>query len=160
MIRGNVDLKFRVIRFSIWGCVAAIILLPVFFISISRDFTAEFNQKISLGKGSLSVPSLELRRSLSDYLAVVSKRVLFRPEVKRRSVQKSNEPDIDDLSRDLQLVGFVSVDNKEAIVKNRRTRRSFFIKPGDSLGKLKVVDILEGKIIVEYKDESKELYLQ
>jgi hypothetical protein len=98
-------------------------------------------------------------RSLAEYKKIVSSRELFRPFViqPRENVQTTT---IDDITRDMMLVGVVSIGEKEAIIKNRRTRQTYFITEGSQLGELKVIGIYDDKIEVSYKNERKDLFLR
>jgi len=96
--------------------------------------------------------------TLNEYAKVVGSRELFRPFIfKNQKTVKVKT--IDDITRDLMLVGVVSVGQKEAIIKNRRTRHTYFVGEGGQLGELKILVISEDKIEVSYGQERKELFL-
>jgi hypothetical protein len=97
-------------------------------------------------------------KPLSEYKTIVNTRELFRPFVfqTQKTVQVQT---IDDVTKDLMLVGVVSVGQKEAILKNRRTRNTYFVGEGGQLGELRIISIMDDRIDVSYKQERKELFL-
>lgn len=64
-----------------------------------------------------------------------------------------------DLIKDINLVGIISGDEPQAIVEDKRAQKTYYLKKGQFIGELQVVDILEGKVILGYNDENYELYL-
>jgi len=57
----------------------------------------------------------------------------------------------------LNLLGIITGDNNQAIVEDKTLKKTFFLYKGDSLGELKVYDIKEGGVILEYQGEKIEL---
>ena len=59
----------------------------------------------------------------------------------------------------LKLVGVVLDQEPQAIVENRRTRQTLFLRRGDRVEGAVVKEILEGKVILTYAGQSVELTL-
>jgi hypothetical protein len=55
------------------------------------------------------------------------------------------------------LLGIITGDNNQAIIEDKALRKTFFLYKGDSLGELKVYDIRNSAVILEYKGEKIEL---
>ena len=140
--------------------ILAIIGVSVYFVFLFMNNGQSFEPTDYAGHETAA--PLEARLSLEDtttYKKVVSGRELFRPFVfsKKKNAQIIT---INDLAKDLMLVGVVSVDNKEAIIKNRRTRQTYFVTVGTTIGELKVENISDNKVEISYKEERKELFLR
>ena len=54
-------------------------------------------------------------------------------------------------------MGIVTGENNQAIIEDRNLKKTFFIYKGDSLGELKVYDIKNNAVILDYKGEKIEL---
>jgi hypothetical protein len=84
---------------------------------------------------------------------------LFRPLIKPQTIQK-DVLTVDILTRDLLLIGVVKQEVPEAIIKNRRTRQTYFVKQGSSLGQVMVESIQDDKVVVSYQGAKKDLFIQ
>lgn len=62
-----------------------------------------------------------------------------------------------DLSANLTLLGIVLDDRAQAIIQDKKTQKSYFLYKGNSIGEIKVEDILESKVILSYQGEKIEL---
>jgi len=57
----------------------------------------------------------------------------------------------------LNLLGIITGDNNQAIVEDKTLKKTFFLYKGDSIGELKVYDIKDNVVILEYRGEKIEL---
>ena len=57
----------------------------------------------------------------------------------------------------LNLLGIITGDNNQAIIEDKTLKKTFFLYKGDLLGELKVYDIKDSVVILEYKGEKIEL---
>ena len=57
----------------------------------------------------------------------------------------------------LNLLGIITGENNQAIIEDKNLKKTFFLYKGDSLGELKVYDIKESAVILDYKGEKIEL---
>ncbi len=57
----------------------------------------------------------------------------------------------------LNLLGIITGDNNQAIIEDKTLKKTFFLYKGDLLGELKVYDIKDSAVILEYKGEKIEL---
>jgi hypothetical protein len=72
--------------------------------------------------------------------------------------ENNSEPVVDGL-KNFGLLGIISAEPKQAIIKDKTTEEIYYLKEGENLGELKVSRILGGKIVVEYRGERFEIYL-
>ncbi|MCX5707993.1 MAG: hypothetical protein NTY14_03310 [Candidatus Omnitrophica bacterium] len=90
------------------------------------------------------------------FVSQISKKDIFNSA----AFKKDSSSDISvDGVRNIGLLGIISEDPKQAIIKDKRTEEVYYLKEGESLGEFKLVQILEGKVIIEYRGERFEIYL-
>ncbi len=124
-----------------------------FFIGI---FTGKNGEDLSVSAESGVVVSPSNVPALTEYLSVISTKQLFDPpEEKPQAVVKT--VGIEELAKGYELTGIVELDEKEAIIKDERSRQSYFVNEGSALGELTVEKIESDKVILRYKDETHEL---
>jgi len=142
------------------GLGIILIISVIFFISAHINNAAFINQSNTAHTDEAArFQSMLSLKPIAEYTRIVSSRELFRPFV-FQSKKSMAVKTIDDVTRDMMLVGVVSVGEKEAIIKNRRTRQTYFVTEGTQLGELKVIGIYDDKIELAYKNERKELFLR
>lgn len=61
--------------------------------------------------------------------------------------------------KDLSLIGIVKTGNMEAILKDKKTNRTTFVRTGQRIGELEVKQIKGSSIILKAKDNETELFL-
>lgn len=57
----------------------------------------------------------------------------------------------------LSLLGVVKGNKDQAIIEDRKTNKTLFLYKGDSLGRFKVYDIKDSKVILDYEGDKIEL---
>jgi hypothetical protein len=66
---------------------------------------------------------------------------------------------IEELSQDLSLIGVVTTGEPEAILKDKRLNQTYFLKRHQKIRDLEVKEVRRGSIVLKYKDEEKEIFL-
>jgi hypothetical protein len=64
-----------------------------------------------------------------------------------------------DLIKEVNLVGIIAGENPQAIIEDKKSQKTYYVSKGQFVGEFQVDDILEGKIILNYKGQRYELYL-
>jgi type II secretory pathway component PulC len=64
-----------------------------------------------------------------------------------------------DLIKDLNLLGIVSGENPQVVIEDKKNQQTYYLNKDQFLGEMKVADIQENKVILEYKDKRAELHL-
>jgi len=64
-----------------------------------------------------------------------------------------------EIIKNIALVGIISGETPQAIIEDKKTQKSYYLKKGQSFGEFQVEDIQEGKIILNYRGQNFELYL-
>lgn len=101
----------------------------------------------------VTVPELP---PLTNYIEVVQAHELFKPPVEQPK-QEVKKIGIAERAKNLELTGIVALDKMEAIIKDRRTRQSYFVNEGSKIEELTVQKIEPDKVILSYEDETHEL---
>ncbi|HNV86002.1 MAG TPA: hypothetical protein PKL97_03435 [Candidatus Omnitrophota bacterium] len=76
-----------------------------------------------------------------------------------KASSKPAEAGILEKVKDLALIGIVKTGNMEAILKDKKTNRTTFVRVGQRIGELEVKQIKESSIILKSKDNETELFL-
>ena len=98
------------------------------------------------------------KKPFEFYLEGIKNRRVFVSE----SGQEAGKPIISadlDLMKDINLVGIISGENPQAVIEDKKTRKTYYVNKGQFINELLVEDIQEGKIIINYKGQRFELYL-
>lgn len=109
-----------------------------------------------------SIKEEPVRHSHSYYEKEIMGKDLFKPLLKDIPVAEQEiEVELEDIIVNLNLLGVVSGDNPQAIIEDRKKRKTYFLNKGESLGELKLKEILEaeGKVILIYKGREFDLGL-
>jgi len=100
----------------------------------------------------------------STYAEAIGKRELFKPPkaevVKSKadpSTQKT-EPASDKL-KNLSLIGIMGGEQPQAIIEDKKDKKTYFLNKGQTISEMKVDDILKDKIILDFEGEKFELVL-
>jgi len=97
------------------------------------------------------------RQPIEPYLALLNNKNLFK---------NTSEPAEEDRGRvdtekfsDISLVGILSGENPQAVIEDKKTQKTYYVNKGQRFGDVKIKDIKEGKVILDYKNQNYELYL-
>ena len=75
------------------------------------------------------------------------------PEIQRPAVT------LNELMANLNLMGIIGGKEPQAIIWDRKSKRTYYLKEGQFLDEIMIQDIKKGKVILKYKDETTELVL-
>lgn len=64
-----------------------------------------------------------------------------------------------DLTKDINLVGIISGEPAQAVIEDVKTKKTYYLSRGQFIGELRVDDIQDGKIIINYHGQKYELYM-
>jgi hypothetical protein len=128
---------------------------------------------LSLGNSHITIMGPEVRdeedvveedfRNLPDfsyYSKEINKRRLFKgvsPQQKSSSADTAGNS-AKTLAADFQLIGLAAGENPQVIIQNKKTRQSYFLYEGQSQDNLKVEEITENKVKLDYNGEIFELF--
>ena len=122
-----------------------IVMLAVFLKDIvsSNYNIPQLNVTLPPEQGEVLPAALEPKERLNkDEMAVKEERPLI-PK--------------DDLVKDFVLLGVVEGKRNQAVIEDKKAKKTFFLYKGDMIKEFKVYDIKDGKVILDYKGERIEL---
>lgn len=94
------------------------------------------------------------------YSESIKKRPIFTSPVKQENYkQPAVKAVTQDLLKDLILLGIVSGENPQAIIEDKNTQKTYYLNKGEFIGEFQVMDIREGKIILDFNGQVVELNL-
>ncbi len=84
--------------------------------------------------------------------------------LRERSAPKSREVQkpavtLNKLMANLSLMGIIGGKEPQAIIWDRKSKRTYYLKEGQYLDEIMIQEIKKGKVILKYKDETTELVL-
>lgn len=136
--------KVNIILIGIIGVVAIIFLSDVFIFKNkpSEELAADLEAKIPKTQPE-AIEKVEANDAIEQ----------SKPDKDMNKKKISKE----DILGNLNLLGIIRGDNDQAIIEDKTLKKTFFLYKGDSLGELKVYDIKDSAVILEYEGEKVEL---
>lgn len=103
------------------------------------------------------------RKPYPYYADIINQHELFKvaaEEIKQPAVVDT-VPQVNplELLSNYSLAGVVSGQSPQAIIKDKKAQKTLFLGKGQSLGEFKIHDIMEGKVILDFKGQKLELSL-
>jgi len=121
---------------------------------------------ISAGPGNNDELSVKEEKTVegkpfSYYDDIIKKRSLFKgialPQEKKN--KKTLSQTASELLANYSLKGILSEDSPQAIIEDKKTKQTFFLNKGDSLGEFLIEEINEGKITLDLEGQKVEMSL-
>ncbi len=94
----------------------------------------------------------------SYYAAGLDGRNIFLPQESETSVVQAG-PSLDEISANLSLIGIIAGERPQAIIEEKKAGKSYFLYKGGSVGQAKIMEIMEDRVVMEYRGETFELVL-
>ena len=99
------------------------------------------------------------RKPYTYYAEDIEKRNIFGPSLYTETPSSPGEPALKESVKDLNLLGIVSGKNPQAIIEDKKEGKTHFVNKGDAIGFLRVEEITEDKVILNYRGERVDLAL-
>ena len=151
---------------KVWNKVLAVLAILA-FIYLTADFIfrrldiSQISKKISkAGARNFKEVPLPEARPFLYYLEMVQRRDIFSPVVLKSNVENADSETKKALAAlilDLKLVGISWGKDPEAMIEDKKTSKTYFLKTGDTINTLKVDTILKDKVIFNSGGEKMEL---
>jgi hypothetical protein len=136
---------------------AAVVLLKNLVLPLEFRDTP---RRVSGYGASEKTPAAEPVETLDSYLADVSAQSFFRlqsPDVPGGAA--GAELVQNDLTKDLSLMGIISGENPQAVIEDKKGQQTLYLTKGQFISDMRVADIQENKVILEYRGKRVELHL-
>lgn len=93
--------------------------------------------------------------SFDDYRKLLSQKSIFAPPAKSSTRGKAKPAsELREMAKDLSLVGIIPGNEPQAIIEDRRNSQTLFLKKGETIDAITIKDISNGKVILEYNDQT------
>ena len=150
----------RLLRFG-FGALLCLFLFTLFW---EKSPKGDNVASISPSEGTKSpfpIPSQESPRKLYSYYGEdIEKRDIFRSSFQGTSKEVAvEEKALKEFTKDLNLLGIVTGKNPQAIIEDKKEGKTYFVNKGDSIGVLRVEEIREDRVILNYQGEQLDLTL-
>jgi hypothetical protein len=156
---------------------AAIIFLSFAVIFITRSFSSKEDREISDLKTMLAslsqdtaqkenipqqpregkpekMPDESAPESFVDYEKLIKEKNIFtsaQPEKGKAAIQQGET--LRAMTKDLKLVGIMPGDEPQAIIEDKKSSQTLFLKEGEMINDVEVKKIMTGKVVLGYGDE-------
>lgn len=158
------------------GVLVSSVVMFIYDVNRSRPSVGQIKKPEAVsgtqGGGEVALGSL---RSLSAYVEEAKKRDLFHPPVPPPGPQAESEKveaakvpppsPLDILQKKTEMLKLVGtsfapsdVDIPIAIIEDTSTQKTYFLKEGEFINGVQVVDVSEGKVILSYDEAEYELF--
>ncbi len=97
--------------------------------------------------------------NLSEYLSEARKRDIFHfipIKKEEQQVPKAKET-LANLAKEIKLVGIIWSSKPQAMIEDKKQNKTILANPGDSMGGIKIKQILRDKVILGFEDQELEL---
>ena len=138
--------KVNIILFGIIGIMAIIFLADVF---IFKDNSSEETALDIQAK----MPQAQPQLSTNEKEAEIPAQNMPEKEIAVKKISK------EEILGNLSLLGIITGDNNQAVIEDKTLKKTFFLYKGDSIGELKVYEIKNSVVILDYKGEKIELII-
>jgi len=93
--------------------------------------------------------------SFDDYQKLLSEKTIFAPPVSRRDKKQTQEgPGLRELVKELTLVGIMPGDEPQAIIEDKKSGQTLFLKKGESIDNIEIKDIESGRVLLGYGEDT------
>jgi type II secretory pathway component PulC len=95
------------------------------------------------------------------YLDAVKKRKVFNVSAATplQPLVVASEGPGSDATKDLSLVGIIAGAVPQAIIEDKKSKKTYYVNKGQCIGEIQIDDIQEGKIVINHNGSKFEMYL-
>ena len=145
--------RLGLLKIIFYCFILSLVILVLSFIYSPFRFRKRIQARVHQDLKLPIMPEEQTEKPLEFYLAEMAKVDIF-------NIDFPTEGGVSlDVVKDIALVGIINEEPPKAIIKDKESGRTYFLKKGQSLGEYKLLDILEGKIIIAYRGERFEIHL-
>ena len=92
--------------------------------------------------------------SFDEYQKLINAKAIFAsPVTGMRKASVPEGPSLNDLTKDLKLVGIMPGDIPQAIIEDKKNNQTLFLKEGETINDIKIKNISTGKVVLARNDE-------
>lgn len=153
----NVDLYKKINK--VFASLLFVLLLTMVFYSFrKKDGVGAIVEAITRMQASLPAKKqVESFPPAYFYTDVVSKKNIFRLEIKDKNSALANDLRVNELIKSLKIVGIYVGDEREAMIEDSAADKTYFLKRGQTIKGATIKEIGKDTITLEFKGETVEL---
>lgn len=167
--------EWRYLKFINSGLIIILIGTVVFFIFdlvssnlkhpalISNRESKISNLELQPGASELQSASGEAKAApFSTYAETIGSRELFKPQqpaVRLGTGAGVQTESAHDKLKDLSLIGIIAGEKPQAAIEDKKIQKTYFLYKGQMLNQMRVEEILEDRVILDFEGEKLELTL-
>lgn len=98
----------------------------------------------------------------SAYSESIGRRELFKPQQSEVRTERTSGAKIESASdklKDLSLIGIIAGEKPQAVIEDKKIQKTYFLYKGQILNQMKLEEILEDRVILDFEGEKFELTL-
>ena len=168
LFSGGATLEISSINRVLFIAVLAMLIFMSFdFFNSMMNLNEDVDRAFQIDRETSVFSSQELSplKSSSFYLEKARKRDIFKmvsqtvkeeEEEEAKTAQEANKG-VRKMTANLNLVGISWSDDPDAMIEDAKTKRTYFLKRGDSIGEVVVSGIFKDRVVLSYNGEEVEL---
>jgi hypothetical protein len=139
----------------------SLVILAINFILPKEPAEIKFTSAASRPQDTEDKELLPKMKPYDYYAQQIGKRDLFAPSIgkKEEVASGAKSSTLREMVQDFSLIGIMEGQNPQAIIEDKKAKKTYFLNRGDYLGEIKINDIQAGKVTLEYEGESVDLFL-
>lgn len=139
----------------------SLVVLTLNFILTSQPAEITVTSAASRPQDSEDKELLPKMKPYDYYAQQIGKRQLFVPSMEKKEEGASSTKSLTlrEMAQDFTLIGIMEGQTPQAIIEDKKAKKTYFLNRGDYLGEIKINDIQEGKVTLEYQGETFDLFL-
>jgi hypothetical protein len=153
-------LDIRIInRFLIGMSIVLAGCFAVDFVNSIRDISQTLKKPVTVKPNVTREDVEEDVRPFLYYFEMGQRRNIFSPMMLKSAETNKAESEkmLKTLMNDLALMGIFWAEEPQVVIEHKGEKKTYFLKTGDMVNKLKIIDILKDRVILDYDGETAEL---
>ncbi|MDD5504719.1 MAG: hypothetical protein PHV77_05345 [Candidatus Omnitrophica bacterium] len=100
------------------------------------------------------------RGSFDDYQKLIGNKAVFVPAAVEKKKTQAQEPaKLNELLKDLKLVGVIPGDVPQAIIEDKKNNQTLFLREGELVNGIEIKSVSAGRVVLNYGEETMTLSL-
>ena len=161
-VAGNLSkiMIFLLIGVVVYLAIDSLLITPFYRYRIGKmDYKVSTDkvQKEAKDATAQDENAAESKKPYSYYSNDIASRDIFKPLVQKE--KKAVGDNFKQIRESLGLIGIITGEKLQAAIEDRKTKKTYFVYKGEHINDILVEDVLENKVILNYKGETFELML-
>lgn len=139
-------------------CLLVYFIYDLFYITYAKEGEPEIVMEVEKKISKVEKEDALLIKPYSFYSSSIGDRNIFTPlQVETEAV--ATGPTLEEIMSNFSLIGIIAGDRPQAIIEDKKSGKSHFLYEGSTVGQVKIVEILDDSVVMEYQGQKFELVL-